>query len=256
MGSTYRLILQSGPSAGTEYPLEKTEMILGRDISNDLVINDPEVSRRHLKLTLDGSTYRIEDLGSTNGTFIRGQRLAAPVLLRPGEIITLGEKVVLRFETFTSDPNATVAVQRGANQGTSPAARVPVAPSVLVAQAPIYQPAPSAPTPVAPPPAQYYQPVPQAPVSMTPPINQQPAPYYQSISATPVYPAANIPLQPATPKKSNKGLIILLVIVGIIVLFIVIPAIIIDSTNSYCTVIPGITNLITKLFFGGVVACP
>jgi predicted component of type VI protein secretion system len=229
MASTYRLILQSGTSMGAEYPLDKTELILGRDMGNDLVINDPEVSRRHLKFVLEGVTYRIEDLGSTNGTFIHGQRLSAPVILRPGDIITLGEKVVLRYEVSTSDPNATVAVQRSMNQGTQAAVQRSVAPP------------PSAPIPAAP--------IPMAPI----PAAAPPAQSYQPIQAAPVYPPGNMssPAMPsAAPRKKSKGLIILLVIVGIIVLFCVIPFIIIDLTNSYCSLAPGIMNM---LFTG---ACP
>ena len=62
MVTTYRLILVSGVGAGTEYPLEKTELQLGRELSNDIVINDPEVSRRHAKLVLQGDGYVLEDV--------------------------------------------------------------------------------------------------------------------------------------------------------------------------------------------------
>lgn len=210
MTTTYRLVLQSGAGAGTEYPLEKTDLFLGRDMSNDIVVNDPEVSRKHAHLVLEGATYRLEDLGSTNGTFIRGQRLSAPVLLRPGEVITIGEKVVLRFEVFMSDPNATVAVQRGANQNTQVPSQ-PVTPQVPMSP------------PVTPPPAQSYQPV--AP----------PQAYSQ-----PVAPYAAQP--PQTAKKNSKALLILLIIAGVIVLFCVIPWIIIEVTNSYCSLFPGVFN--------------
>lgn len=224
MASTYRLILQSGAGMGTEYPLEKTELILGRDMSNDLVVNDPEVSRRHARLVLEGTNYRLEDLGSTNGTFIRGQRLAAPVMLKPGEIITLGEKVVLRYEvSSSSDPNATVAVQRGTQPQVAPA--VPVAPPPATPPAPV-MPA----VPVAPPPQAAYRPIPAAPVA--PPMGM------------------NIPAAPVQPKKKSKALVIILVIVGILVLLCVVPFIIVDLTNSYCSLFPGIMNM---LFTG---ACP
>ena len=224
MGIAYRLVLQSGAGAGTEYSLEKSDLFLGRDISNEIVINDPEVSRRHARLTLEGTTYRLEDLGSTNGTFIQGQRLAAPVLLRPGEIITIGEKVVLRFEVSAADVNATVAVQRGASQ------------NVQQPYAPVSQPAPVS-APVVPPPAQVYTPIPPAP-SMAQP--------YSSIPATPAYPPAgvNMPYQPPVKKKTSKAVIVLLIIVGIIVVFCIIPVIIIDLTNSWCTLFPGLFNSI------------
>lgn len=228
MASTYRLIMQSGTSMGTEYPLEKTELILGRDMGNDLVINDPEVSRRHLRLVLEGIAYRIEDLGSTNGTFIHGQRLSAPVILKPGDIITLGEKVVMRYEVSSPDPNATVVAQRGVNQGTQAAVLRPIAPPQA---APPAAPVPAAPIPSAPPPAQNYRPVPAAPAY--PPGNM------------------NMPgMAPAAPKKMSKGVLILIIIVGIVLLFCVIPAIIVDATNSYCSLTPGIMNM---LFTG---ACP
>lgn len=221
MANNYRLILQSGLEMGTEYPLEKPELFLGRDLNNDLVINDAEVSRRHARLVLEGATYRIEDLGSTNGTFIRGQRILAPYLLTPSEVITFGEKVVLRFEVTSSDPNATVVAQRTPVQTAQPAV-----------------------TPFVPPPA--------PPMAVTPPIAPASAQAYKPIQAAPAYQpiAATPPIQPAPPKKKSKAVLILLIVLGIILLFCVIPWIIIDATSSYCSLFPGILNM---LFTG---ACP
>ncbi len=243
MTYSYRLILQSGMSIGTEYPLDKQEVVLGRDPTNDLVINDPEVSRRHLRFVLEGTSYRIEDLGSTNGTFIQGQRITTPVLLRPGEVITLGEKIVLRFEATAFDPNATRVAPRDSQRGTQPQPVVPtpqVSPVPPVAVTPPYTPPPQNPTPVqSTPPAQNYQPIP----------------------ATPAYTPQNIPAQPyispvpAVSKKKSKGLVIVLIILGVIVLFCVVPMIIIDATQSYCSLFPGITNFITTMFWG-VIGCP
>jgi pSer/pThr/pTyr-binding forkhead associated (FHA) protein len=216
-----KLIIQSGTGTGTEFPLEKNELFLGRDLTSDLVINDPEVSRRHLRLVLDGATYRLEDLGSTNGTFINGQRLTAPVVLKPGEVITLGEKIVLRYEVISTDPNATVVVQRVVSSNTQPK-ETPVVPPVQVQ------------APVAPPPS-----VP-APVVVAPPARPTP-----SISAVPAYqqPVAQVPLPGGAPKKNSKALVIILILVGILVLFCVVPWIIIDLTNSYCNLFPGILNM-------------
>ena len=75
MQSNFRLVMRSGPTVGKVYPLDKNELFLGRDLSNDIVINDPEISRRHSRLFLQGNTFAIEDMGSTNGTFVNGQRL-------------------------------------------------------------------------------------------------------------------------------------------------------------------------------------
>ena len=55
----------------------------------------------------------VEDLGSTNGTFLNGERIANPQQLRPGDVITLGESIVLVFERAGYDPDATVVSTRG-----------------------------------------------------------------------------------------------------------------------------------------------
>jgi pSer/pThr/pTyr-binding forkhead associated (FHA) protein len=218
MANIYKLIIQSGTGMGTEFPLEKNEIFLGRDLTSDLVIDDPEVSRRHLRLVMDGATYRLEDLGSTNGTFIRGQRLAAPALLKPGEVVTLGEKIVLRYEVISNDPNATVVAQRGVSSSTQPG------PEPVVSSAPVIPPA-----------------APPAPVIAPPPARVAP-----QISAVPAYQQPNMQVPPAgtTPKKKPTALIIILILVGIMVLFCVVPWIIIDITNSYCTLFPGILNML------------
>ena len=108
MSSKYRLVMRSGPSIGQIYPLDKSEMVIGRDLSNEIVISDSEVSRRHARLFMQGANYVIEDLGSTNGTFVNGQRLMGSYVLRPGEIITFGETLSLVFEGAV-DSDATVA---------------------------------------------------------------------------------------------------------------------------------------------------
>lgn len=108
MQSNFRLVMRSGPSVGKEYPLDKNELFIGRDLSNDIVINDPEISRRHSRLFTQGNTFVLEDLGSTNGTFVNGQRLAGPNMLRPGDVITFGERMSLVFESSDFDQDATM----------------------------------------------------------------------------------------------------------------------------------------------------
>jgi len=235
--ATFRLVLLSGSGAGTEYPLEKSEIYLGRDLSNDVVINDPEVSRQHARLVLTGNTYAMEDRGSTNGTFLRGQRLSGPILLNPGEIITIGEKVMLKFEAAPIDPNATVAAFRRPSAETyTPAAPVsqPFIPQQPVSQPYIPQ-QPVAPPYVAPQPAapQY---VPQQPVT---PQYVQPQPIYTPVvTSHPVYQA------PDAPKKKSGWLVALLVVVGILLIFCIIPWVLIEVTDSYCALFPGIFNSI------------
>jgi pSer/pThr/pTyr-binding forkhead associated (FHA) protein len=107
MAAQFQFVMRSGPSIGTIYPLDAVEIVIGRDASNSVAINDAEVSRKHAKLTLQDSGYLIQDLGSTNGTFINGQRITNSQLLKPGDAVTLGENIVLMYEPLF-DPNATV----------------------------------------------------------------------------------------------------------------------------------------------------
>jgi predicted component of type VI protein secretion system len=194
MQSSFRLVMRSGPSVGKVYPLDKNEMFLGRDLSNDLVINDPEISRRHARLYLQGNTYIIEDLGSTNGTFVNGQRLMGPNLLRPGDVITFGERMTLVFESAEFDQDATMV---------SPSAR-PTYPS----QEPSAQVYPSPPPPVynnppayTPPQPAGYPPPSAYPQSSAYPTPNQPNPQMADSYAgqVPQSYAPDAPVQPRSP---------------------------------------------------------
>ena len=61
--ATYQLIMRSGPTPGKEFPLEKDEIYVGRDVANDIVVNDPEVSSRHPRLTIENRSYMVEVFG-------------------------------------------------------------------------------------------------------------------------------------------------------------------------------------------------
>jgi hypothetical protein len=71
-----------------------THWLIGREADCDLIIPHPEVSGRHCRLlrTADGRFW-VEDLGSTNGTFARGRRIASAVEVDPGELVLLGPSV-------------------------------------------------------------------------------------------------------------------------------------------------------------------
>jgi predicted component of type VI protein secretion system len=103
----YELKMRSGPNPGMTFPLEQEEILLGRDLANDITIGDPEVSRRHARFFMRDDNIFVEDLGSTNGTFLNGERISSPKQLRVGDVITLGENVVLVFEKLSVDLDAT-----------------------------------------------------------------------------------------------------------------------------------------------------
>jgi len=110
--SQFQFVMRSGPTPGVIYPLEGDQLTIGRDASNGVAINDAEVSRKHSRLSFQGGKYVLEDLGSTNGTFVNGQRLAGPVVLKPGDVVSLGEQIVLMYDAINIDPGATMAVPR------------------------------------------------------------------------------------------------------------------------------------------------
>ncbi len=128
MFPSHRLVMHSGPLAGKSYPLENDEIFVGRDLSNDIVINDPEVSRRHARFFTQGNNYIIEDLGSTNGTYVNGQRLMGPYVLRPGEVIVFGEHITALYEGVEPDLGSTVAAARGPVQTGAPSYNPPQPP--------------------------------------------------------------------------------------------------------------------------------
>ena len=103
------LIIERGASVGKQFTLSSDESYIGRwDADNgifpdiDLDAHDPEakVSRRHARIIYQNGKYTIEDLGSTNGTYInRGRRLipGSPNILNDGDEIIVG-KTFLRFK--------------------------------------------------------------------------------------------------------------------------------------------------------------
>jgi len=105
---SYQLVMQTGPTPGKAYALDKGEINIGRDVNNDVVINDAEVSRNHARMIIQGDSCVVEDLGSTNGTSVDGQRLTGPYILNRGQTISLGENVSLGFDAIQYDPDATV----------------------------------------------------------------------------------------------------------------------------------------------------
>jgi pSer/pThr/pTyr-binding forkhead associated (FHA) protein len=80
---------------GQEFPLVQGANLVGRSPACDVRIPSTRVSRLHSRLVVAGGLVTIEDLGSKNGTHIKGQRVSGPTLLRGGEEILLGHEAVL-----------------------------------------------------------------------------------------------------------------------------------------------------------------
>ena len=209
----YQLVMKTGPAPGKIYSLEVNEMFIGREVGSDVFVNEVEVSRRHAQLTLQAGNYVLEDLGSTNGTFVNGERVTGTRILRPGDTITLGENVSLAFESTSFDPNAT---------------QVSVSSTVIEEQ-----------------PLQFETPAPEEEIAPTP----APQPVYSEIPDEPIIPEEYKAPPPPPPQpeyaaypivpeegRSNRtlwwagcgcGVVLLCILVG--------GALVFDFLNLYCT---------------------
>lgn len=129
MAAQYQLIMRTGPTPGKTFPLDGDVVVIGREATNGVSINDAEVSRRHSQLSFQGGKYIVTDLGSTNGTYVNGQRITGQHVLVPGDVISLGEQISFSFETLAQvDPNATMISSSANPPAAVPRASTPVPP--------------------------------------------------------------------------------------------------------------------------------
>lgn len=77
--------------SGKEHALADAISTIGRGVENDVVIISKRVSREHARIRREGRKVFLEDLESTNGTFLNDQRVLAPVILRDGDRILIGD---------------------------------------------------------------------------------------------------------------------------------------------------------------------
>lgn len=203
----YQLIMEKGPSPGKVFVLsEQEETIIGRDIDNDIVIADAEVSRKHARLLFQQTKFILEDLGSTNGSFVNERRIGEPTVLNPGDAIQFGENVKLIYEVAQFDPDATMPTPKEDVSG--------------------------APSPGSPPPVGEPSPA------------QQPWDQPEAIPYRPATPAPESPEALPTEEDSKRTLWIIGGC-GSIFLFVcvVLPGLVlwyIDSQNLWCDLFPGI----------------
>src|SRR5207248_672732 len=97
---TATLHVEAGPAAGSSVAVENEPLLIGRGPGRDSVGalgGDPELSREHARISVANGAWIVEDLGSTNGTFVNGKRIGAPTELRSGDRIKVGT-TNLRFE--------------------------------------------------------------------------------------------------------------------------------------------------------------
>jgi pSer/pThr/pTyr-binding forkhead associated (FHA) protein len=116
------LTVRQGPQPGQCFSLTQSTIIIGREAGSDVTVNDRQVSRRHASLTWDGRQFIIQDLGSANGTFVNGIRLTASQVLQQGDVISLGQTVLLAFRASSpaASPSDTLPSAGPGTGGTGP----------------------------------------------------------------------------------------------------------------------------------------
>jgi two-component system, cell cycle response regulator len=89
-------IVLAGSNVGEMYKIAGDQLVLGRGRDCDIQIVDEGVSRLHARIRIDGEGIRVEDLGSRNGTFANGAKIASHVL-RDGDKVQIGRTTILKF---------------------------------------------------------------------------------------------------------------------------------------------------------------
>ncbi|HME01758.1 MAG TPA: FHA domain-containing protein [Solirubrobacteraceae bacterium] len=123
------LLVVSGARTGERIEVDRS-LVIGR-FGADVVIDDPELSRHHVEIRLDGDGLVVEDLGSTNGTFVDARPIDAPTHIGPGERMKLGS-TVLEVEAV-AETGATRLSRRADLEGTRLATAAPAVRSEPVA---------------------------------------------------------------------------------------------------------------------------
>ncbi|WP_448630749.1 FHA domain-containing protein FhaB/FipA [Cellulomonas soli] len=89
-----RLVVTEGPLRGTTLPLGASAVLIGRAPGCTLVLDDDYSSSRHARIFPQGGQWFVEDLGSTNGTYVADQRVEAPTPVPTGTPVRVGQSVL------------------------------------------------------------------------------------------------------------------------------------------------------------------
>jgi pSer/pThr/pTyr-binding forkhead associated (FHA) protein len=95
------LIVQRGPGAGSRYLLDTDAVSAGRHPESDIFLDDITVSRRHVEFHREGTTFRVSDVGSLNGTYVNRDRID-DALLQNGDEVRIGKFRLVFFASATA----------------------------------------------------------------------------------------------------------------------------------------------------------
>lgn len=88
-GTQAELVMQTTSGAHV-FPIEANMITIGRGLNNDIILEDPRISRQHAQLRYKSRRFLIADNGSTNGTYVNGTPVTTEQVLRDGDIVSLG----------------------------------------------------------------------------------------------------------------------------------------------------------------------
>lgn len=93
-GAPTKLVIVEGSNAGESVPLSGETITLGRGSDSTIRLDDDYVSTRHARFVTNGEEWFIEDMGSTNGTYVGRTRVTRATAITPGTAVRLGKTVV------------------------------------------------------------------------------------------------------------------------------------------------------------------
>ena len=93
-GTPSKVVIVDGPSAGMSVPLDEAPILIGRGADAAIRLDDDYVSTRHARIGSSDGTWYVEDLGSTNGTYIGSQRLTQATAIQLGTQVRIGKTTI------------------------------------------------------------------------------------------------------------------------------------------------------------------
>ena len=99
------LVNMSDPGDDKRYAISSRVSYIGRDETNQVIIPDEAISKKHAKMTFSDGKFYIEDLTSSNGTYLNGTRVHTRTVLKNGDLLRLGAMVV-KFEISKQETQA------------------------------------------------------------------------------------------------------------------------------------------------------
>ena len=116
----FPIVVVKQPNRRPLYLQVRASCEIGRECDG-ILLADPQVSRRHAALDLVGEMVVVEDLGSTNGTLLDGSRVTAPVALRPGSVVRVGDTTIELVLERTGEGSEGIAAARQTTVTGTPA---------------------------------------------------------------------------------------------------------------------------------------